>query len=227
MCILVSGLFLHLCAFAFFSLLSCLPSSVLLLLFFLFSMRRDCLFQYFVRSSQACVWYFPTCTGCCLCFGIPNHFDGRKKHHGLSMLSSLTKRQSDWKVVVLHLRPLFFKLSLFEKSFMQLLYLLSDQEFWPADDFGITLHKRFTHAHTHIYITWAAIRLTDWNFESINTNLYPMHGNIFCLVLATVSKRRMKKSKSHFLSCNFLWCVCSERAFISVCMCVELDTIST
>lgn len=58
--------FLYLCAFVFFSL-SCLGFFFLFLLFtifFLFSMRRDCLFQYFVSSSQACVFYFPTHTGC-------------------------------------------------------------------------------------------------------------------------------------------------------------------
>lgn len=79
----------------------------------------------------------------------------------------------------------------------------------PADAFGITLYKRFRRTHTYTYITWAAIRLTDWNFESINTNLYPMHGNIFCLVLATVSRRRIAKNPNHtFFSCNFCVCVC-------------------
>lgn len=70
LCILVWGLLRYLCAFACF-FFSCLVLCFLfcLLLFFLFSMRRDCLFQYFVSSSQACVLYFPTCTGCSLfCF---------------------------------------------------------------------------------------------------------------------------------------------------------------
>lgn len=77
------------------------------------------------------------------------------------------------------------------------------------------------HAHTHSHDTWAAIRLTDWNFESINTNLYPMHGNIFFVwSWQQFRGKRMKKNPNHtFFSCNFLCVfVCSEHGYIYLCL---------